>query len=362
MNKSFKESTQIEFVINRSEKMDIQKLLRENIRQLQPYSSARDEFKGEASVYLDANENPYNSPFNRYPDPLQWEVKEHISKIKNIPPENIFLGNGSDEPIDLLYRAFCEPRLDNVVAIEPTYGMYKVSAAINDIEYRKVLLDESFQFSSEKLVSASNLYTKIIWLCSPNNPTGNSLNRNEVISLLNSFDGIVVLDEAYIDFASESSFSEFLSEYPNLVILQTFSKAWGNAAIRLGMAFASTEIIAVLNKIKYPYNINILTQKHAINALKSPDQVKEWVKILLAERTVLINSLKKLPMVIHVYPTDANFVLVKVNNANATYHQLVDRSIIVRNRNSVTLCNDCLRITVGTPEENKILLEEMKKL
>jgi len=342
--------------------MDIQKLLRENIRQLQPYSSARDEFKGEASVYLDANENPYNSPFNRYPDPLQWEVKEHISKIKNIPPENIFLGNGSDEPIDLLYRAFCEPRLDNVVAIEPTYGMYKVSAAINDIEYRKVLLDESFQFSSEKLVSASNLYTKIIWLCSPNNPTGNSLNRNEVISLLNSFDGIVVLDEAYIDFASESSFSEFLSEYPNLVILQTFSKAWGNAAIRLGMAFASTEIIAVLNKIKYPYNINILTQKHAINALKSPDQVKEWVKILLAERTVLINSLKKLPMVIHVYPTDANFVLVKVNNANATYHQLVDRSIIVRNRNSVTLCNDCLRITVGTPEENKILLEEMNKL
>jgi len=342
--------------------MDIQKLLRENIRHLQPYSSARDEFKGEASVYLDANENPYNSPFNRYPDPLQWEVKGHISRIKNVPPENIFLGNGSDEPIDLLYRAFCEPRLDNVVAIEPTYGMYKVSAAINDIEYRKVLLDEDFQFSTEKLLSASNLYTKIIWLCSPNNPTGNSLNRNEVISLLKSFEGIVVLDEAYIDFAPESSFSEFLTQYPNLVILQTFSKAWGNAAIRLGMAFASIEIIAVLNKIKYPYNINILTQKHAINALKSPEQVKEWVKILLAERSVLINSLKKLPMVVHVYPTDANFVLVKVSNANATYHQLVDRSIIVRNRNSVTLCNDCLRITVGTPEENKILLEELKKL
>ena len=342
--------------------MDIQKLLRENIRQLQPYSSARDEFKGEASVYLDANENPYNSPFNRYPDPLQWEVKGHISRIKNVPAENIFLGNGSDEPIDLLYRAFCEPRLDNVVAIEPTYGMYKVSAAINDIEYRKVLLDENFQFSTEKLLSASNLYTKIIWLCSPNNPTGNSLNRNEVISLLKSFEGIVVLDEAYIDFAPESSFSEFLTQYPNLVILQTFSKAWGNAAIRLGMAFASIEIIAVLNKIKYPYNINILTQKHAINALKSPEQVKEWVKILLAERSVLINSLKKLPMVVHVYPTDANFVLVKVSNANATYHQLVDRSIIVRNRNSVTLCNDCLRITVGTPEENKILLEELKKL
>jgi histidinol-phosphate aminotransferase len=342
--------------------MDIQKLLRENIRQLQPYSSARDEFKGEASVYLDANENPYNSPFNRYPDPLQWEVKEHIARIKNVPAENIFLGNGSDEPIDLLYRAFCEPRIDNVVAIEPTYGMYKVSAAINDIEYRKVLLDENFQFSADKLVSASNLYTKIMWLCSPNNPTGNSLNRNEVILLLGSFEGIVVLDEAYIDFASENSFSEFLSQYPNLVILQTFSKAWGNAAIRLGMAFASTQIIAVLNKIKYPYNINILTQKHAIDALKSPDQVKEWVKILLAERTVLINSLKQLPMVEHVYPTDANFVLVRVKNANATYHQLVDRSIIVRNRNSVTLCNDCLRITVGTPNENKTLLDELKKL
>ena len=342
--------------------MDIQKLLRENIRQLQPYSSARDEFKGEASVYLDANENPYNSPFNRYPDPLQWEVKEHIARIKNVPAENIFLGNGSDEPIDLLYRAFCEPRIDNVVAIEPTYGMYKVSAAINDIEYRKVLLDENFQFSADKLVSASNLYTKIMWLCSPNNPTGNSLNRNEVILLLGSFEGIVVLDEAYIDFASENSFSEFLSQYPNLVILQTFSKAWGNAAIRLGMAFASTQIIAVLNKIKYPYNINILTQKHAIDALKSPDQVKEWVKILLAERTVLINSLKQLPMVEHVYPTDANFVLVRVKNANATYHQLVDRSIIVRNRNSVTLCNDCLRITVGTPDENKTLLDELKKL
>jgi histidinol-phosphate aminotransferase len=342
--------------------MDIQKLLRENIRQLQPYSSARDEFKGEASVYLDANENPYNSPFNRYPDPLQWEVKEHIARIKNVPAENIFLGNGSDEPIDLLYRAFCEPRIDNVVAIEPTYGMYKVSAAINDIEYRKVLLDENFQFSADKLVSASNLYTKIMWLCSPNNPTGNSLNRTEVIRLLGSFEGIVVLDEAYIDFASENSFSEFLSQYPNLVILQTFSKAWGNAAIRLGMAFASTQIIAVLNKIKYPYNINILTQKHAIHALKSPDQVKEWVKILLAERTVLINSLKQLPMVEHVYPTDANFVLVRVKNANATYHQLVDRSIIVRNRNSVTLCNDCLRITVGTPDENKTLLDELKKL
>ena len=341
--------------------MNLDKLLRNNIRSLQPYSCARDEFKGEASVYLDANENPYNAPFNRYPDPLQWEVKEQITRVKGVPVENIFLGNGSDEPIDLLFRAFCEPRIDNVVAIEPTYGMYKVSANINDVEYRKVLLDENFQFSADKLLDATNLYTKIIWLCSPNNPTGNSLDRAEIIKLLTSFEGIVVLDEAYIDFASEGSFSEMLSHYPNLVILQTFSKAWGSAAIRLGMAFASTEIIAVLNKIKYPYNINILTQKQALLALKNDAQVKQWVKTLLAERAVLVEALQKLPIVQHIYPTDANFVLVRVDDANALYHYLVDKSIIVRNRNTVSLCLGCVRITVGTPEENRILLEELKK-
>lgn len=341
--------------------MNIEKLLRENIRQLQPYSCARDEFKGEASVYLDANENPYNAPYNRYPDPLQWEVKEEISKVKNVPAENIFLGNGSDEPIDLLFRAFCEPRIDNVVAIEPTYGMYKVSAAINDVEYRKVLLDDNFQFSAEKLLAATNLYSKIIWFCSPNNPTGNSLNREEIVRILNTFEGIVVLDEAYIDFASEKSFSEFLSEHSNLVILQTFSKAWGSAAIRLGMAFASTEIITVLNKIKYPYNINILTQKQALAALKNADQVKTWVKILLVERTELIKSLQKLELVQHIYPTEANFVLIRVPDANSIYHYLVEKSIIVRNRNTVSLCLGCLRITVGTPEENHILLEALKK-
>jgi len=341
--------------------MNLDKLLRNNIRSLQPYSCARDEFKGEASVYLDANENPYNAPFNRYPDPLQWEVKEQITRVKGVPAENIFLGNGSDEPIDLLFRAFCEPRIDNVVAIEPTYGMYKVSANINDVEYRKVLLDENFQFSADKLLDATNLYTKIIWLCSPNNPTGNSLDRAEIIKLLTSFEGIVVLDEAYIDFASEGSFSEMLSHYPNLVILQTFSKAWGSAAIRLGMAFASTEIIAVLNKIKYPYNINILTQKQALLALKNDAQVKQWVKTLLAERAVLVEALQKLPIVQHIYPTDANFVLVRVDDANALYHYLVDKSIIVRNRNTVSLCLGCVRITVGTPEENQILLEELKK-
>jgi len=339
--------------------MDLEKLLRENIRQLQPYSCARDEFKGEASVYLDANENPYNAPFNRYPDPLQWEVKEQISKIKNVPVENIFLGNGSDEPIDLLFRAFCEPRIDNVVAIEPTYGMYKVCAAINDVEYRKVLLDENYQFSADELLSASNLYTKIIWLCSPNNPTGNSLNRDEIVRLLTTFEGIVVLDEAYIDFASQGSFSEFLSGFPNLVILQTFSKAWGSAAIRLGMAFASNEIIAVLNKIKYPYNINILTQKQALKTIREAEQVKNWVDILLTERTALIGELQKLPIVEHIYPTDANFVLVKVSDANAVYQYLVTKSIIVRNRNTVSLCLGCLRITVGTPEENRILIQEL---
>ena len=341
--------------------MNLDKLLRNNIRTLQPYSCARDEFKGEASVYLDANENPYNAPFNRYPDPLQWEVKKQITRVKGVAAENIFLGNGSDEPIDLLFRAFCEPRIDNVVAIEPTYGMYKVSANINDVEYRKVLLDENFQFSADKLLDATNLYTKIIWLCSPNNPTGNSLDRSEIIKLLNAFEGIVVLDEAYIDFASEGSFSEMLSQYPNLVILQTFSKAWGSAAIRLGMAFASTEIIAVLNKIKYPYNINILTQKQALKALNEDIQVKQWVKTLLEERTVLVNELLQLPFVQHIYPTDANFVLVRVADANAIYNYLVDKGIIVRNRNTVSLCLGCVRITVGTPDENKTLLEELRK-
>jgi histidinol-phosphate aminotransferase len=341
--------------------MNLNRLIRKNILDLQPYSCARDEFKGEASVYLDANENPYNSPLNRYPDPLQLKVKEKLSEIKKVPVENIFLGNGSDEPIDLLFRAFCEPKMDNVVAIEPTYGMYKVSAAINDVEYRKVLLDENFQFSADKLLAATNTFTKIIWLCSPNNPTGNSLSRKEIIKLLNGFDGIVVLDEAYIDFTSKDSFSNHLTNFPNLVILQTMSKAWGSAAIRLGMAFASTEIIAVLNKIKYPYNINILTQNQALKALKNETQVKDWVKILLDERTALINNLKELNFVQYIYPSDANFVLVKVDDANAVYQYLVEKSIIVRNRNTVSLCAGCIRITVGTPEENCILMEELSK-
>ena len=340
--------------------MMINELLRENIKNMQPYSCARDEFKGEASVYLDANENPYNGPYNRYPDPLQWKVKEAISKVKNVPVENIFLGNGSDEPIDLLYRAFCEPRRDNVVAIEPTYGMYKVCAAVNDVEYRKVLLNEKFDIEAFKLIDSANLNTKIIWLCSPNNPTGNKLNADEILKVLQWFRGIVVVDEAYIDFSDSQSFSTYIAQYPNLVVLQTMSKAWGNAAIRLGMAFASVEVIEVLNKIKYPYNINILTQEHAKKVLANAAQTTQWVQAILTERTQLINKLKELALVKHIYPTDANFVLVKVDNANIAYNWLVNKGIIVRNRSSVTLCGDCLRITVGTPAETTELIAALK--
>lgn len=342
--------------------MNINDLLRKNIASLQPYSCARDEFKGVASVYLDANENPYNAPYNRYPDPLQWEVKEAIAAIRKVDAEHIFLGNGSDEPIDLLYRAFCEPRIDNVVAIEPTYGMYKVCANINDVEYRKVLLDENFEFTAESMLQATDKQTKLMWICSPNNPTGNSMNPNEILKLLNEFQGIVVLDEAYIDFSQQDSFTKQLSQHPNLVILQTFSKAWGSAAIRLGMAFASLDIVQVLNKIKYPYNINILTQQQALKALQQKKLVEEWVKTLLSERTSLIEKLKKIDLVKHIYPTDANFVLIKVDDANAVYQKLVEKSIIVRNRNTVTLCLGCIRITVGTKEENNILIEHLRKI
>jgi histidinol-phosphate aminotransferase len=339
----------------------INELLRENIKNMQPYSCARDEFKGEASVYLDANENPYNGPYNRYPDPLQLEVKKAISKVKNVPVANIFLGNGSDEPIDLLYRAFCEPRRDNVVAIEPTYGMYKVCAAVNDVEYRKVLLNDSFDIEAFKLIDSANLNTKIIWLCSPNNPTGNSLNADEILKVLQWFRGIVVVDEAYIDFSTKQSFTSYITQYPNLVVLQTLSKAWGNAAIRLGMAFASVEVIDVLNKIKYPYNINILTQEHAKKVLANAPQTAKWVETIIAERKQLIKKLKELDLVKHIYPTDANFVLVKVDNANITYNWLVNKGIIVRNRSAVSLCGNSLRITVGTPAETDELIAALKE-
>ncbi|NDV79122.1 histidinol-phosphate transaminase [Dysgonomonas sp. 511] len=339
--------------------MNLQQLVRKNVWNMKPYSSARDEFKGEASVYLDANENPLNDRYNRYPDPLQWALKGKIAEIKGVAPEYIFLGNGSDEPIDLVIRVFCEPRIDNIVAIDPTYGMYQVCAEVNDVEYRKVLLNENFDLDAQALLDRADEDTKIIFLCSPNNPTGNLLNRTEVVKVLDSFEGIVVIDEAYIDFASEVTWLNELSNYPNLVVLQTFSKAWGLAAVRLGMAFASPEIIKLFNKVKYPYNVNILTQNFVNEELDKAALRKEWVDTLLKGRDYLNAELAKLPFVEKIYPTDANFILAKVDDANGLYKKLADRGVIVRNRNSVSLCAGCLRITVGTDEENKILIDTL---
>ena len=342
-------------------KIDLNKLLRPNIRQLKPYSSARNEFKGEASVFLDANENPFNPPYNRYPDPLQWEVKEKIAQIKGVSPENILLGVGSDEPIDLLFRAFCRPGINNVVAIDPTYGMYKVCADINDVEYRPVVLNEDFDFFPDKLLDACDENTKLIFLCSPNNPTGKALSVTKIVEVLTRFSGIVIVDEAYIDFSSQPSFLKKLNEYPNLVVLQTFSKAWGSAGIRLGMAFASSEIISIFNKIKYPYNINKLTQEHALILLSHQDQVRLWVKELIDERNELARQLAAFSFINKIYPSDANFLLVKTNDAQRLYNYLVTKGIIVRNRSNITLCMGCIRITVGTSEENQILLDALKE-
>ena len=341
----------------------LKELTRPNVWALKPYSSARDEYSGvEASVFLDANENPYNTPNNRYPDPLQRELKALIAPLKGVKEENIFLGNGSDEAIDLVFRAFCRPGVDNVVAIDPTYGMYQVCAEVNDVEYRKMLLDVYYQFKASSLLSAIDENTKAIFVCSPNNPTGNSLCRKEIESLLKRFDGLVIVDEAYIDFSSSESLLKDLDKYPNLIVLQTFSKAWGCAAIRLGMAFASPEIIAVFNKIKYPYNVNRLTQEEAIKVLQHPETIKGWVNTLLEERTRVMEEFVKLPCCVRVFPTDANFFLAKVYEATQIYNYLVSEGIIVRNRTNVALCNDCLRITIGTKEENEALLEALRKV
>ena len=340
----------------------LQELTRPNIWSLAPYSSARNEYSGHAAhVFLDANENPYNNPYNRYPDPLQEEVKEKLSKIKGVPTECIFLGNGSDEAIDLVYRCFCEPQKDNVVAICPTYGMYKVCADINNVEYREVMLDDNFQVSAENLLSACDKNTKAIWICSPNNPTGNNINRSEIIKVIEQFDGLVIVDEAYIDFSREVTISRMLDKYPNLIVLQTLSKAWGSAAIRLGMAFASKEIISMYNKVKYPYNVNLLTQQQAMEALKDPFEVDKWVKLLLQERTRMMQAFKELPICQKVYPTDANFFLAKVNDAQKTYDYLVNKGIIVRNRSRVALCQNCLRITIGNKSENNELLSALRQ-
>ena len=340
----------------------LQQLTRKNIWDLAPYSSARNEYAGrEARVFLDANENPYNQPFNRYPDPLQLELKAALSKVKGVPAENIFLGNGSDEAIDLPYRCFCNPGIDNVVAIEPTYGMYKVCADINDTEYRTVLLDEQYQTTAEKLLAATDEHTKIIWLCTPNNPTGNCLNRDEVIKVIEGFEGLVIVDEAYSDFSTQKPLRTELAKYPNLIVLNTMSKAWGCAAIRLGMAFASEEIITIFNKVKYPYNVNQLTQQQALEALKDPFEVDNWVKILLQERTRMMDAFEMLPICHKVYPTDANFFLAKMTDATKIYNYLVDKGIIVRNRHRVQLCQNCLRITIGTKTENSELIAALRQ-
>lgn len=340
----------------------LQELTRPNIWKLKPYSSARDEYKGAtASVFLDANENPYNLPHNRYPDPLQCDLKKELGRLKKVNPEHIFLGNGSDEAIDLLFRAFCEPGQDNVVAIDPTYGMYQVCADVNNVEYRKVLLDKHFQFSADKLLAAADEHTKLIFLCSPNNPTGNDLLRVEIEKTLQGFEGLVVLDEAYNDFSEAPSFLARLEEFPNLVVLQTFSKAWGCAAIRLGMAFASEGIIGILNKIKYPYNVNDLTQKQGMQMLHKYYEIDRWVKMLKEEREHLKEDFAGLPCVLEVFPSDANFFLARVTDAVKIYNYLVGEGIIVRNRHNVSLCCNCLRVTVGTSLENDKLVEVLRR-
>ena len=341
--------------------VDINNLLRENIKKLTPYSSARDEYSGDAKVFLDANENSLGSPlpkwYNRYPDPYQHQLKDAISAIKGITTEHIFLGNGSDECIDLLFRCFCNPGKDNVIICPPTYGMYEVSANINDVEVRKAPLLDNFQLNLINLQNLVDDNTKIIWICSPNNPTGNSLDRNDIETILNNFKGIVVIDEAYINFAQQKTFLQELAEYPQMVVMQTFSKAWGLAALRLGMAFASSAIIEVMNKVKPPYNINQATQEFALQALEEIDQVNEMIKSLVDMRMALAEVFEQIPIVEKVYPSDANFILVKIKEARAVYLYLLTKGIVVRDRSNVKLCDDCLRITVGSEKENTALVD-----
>jgi histidinol-phosphate aminotransferase len=337
----------------------VKKLVRKNILELTPYSSAREEYSGEEGIFLDANENPYESGINRYPDPLQLKLKVRLSQLKQVNYENIFLGNGSDEPIDLLIRAFCEPGIDNIISIRPTYGMYKVCAEINCVEFREVMLTKNFQIDKNEILHKTDEHSKILFLCSPNNPTSNSLYKEDILYLLDNFTGVVVLDEAYIDFSRERSFLSHLNNYPNLIVLHTLSKAWGMAGIRLGMAFASRAIIMVLNRIKYPYNINSLTQKYAIDRLGKVDEKNNWVKMILEQREVLRNKLLDIKLVEKILPSDANFLMVKFNEPKPILKHLLDRKIIVRDRSYVPLCEGCLRITIGTAEENEALLRAL---
>ena len=340
--------------------MDIRELLRENIRTLAPYSTARDEYQGELGIYLDANENPYDNNYNRYPDPHQKNLKRRLAEIKGVPVEKIFIGNGSDEPIDLVFRLFCEPRRHNAVSIAPTYGMYKVAAAINDVQMREVQLEPGFTLDAEKLLAAADENTRLLFLCSPNNPSGNCFPKKEIEKVIRRFNGIVILDEAYIDFAGQPGFLSELDEYPNLVILQTLSKAWGMAGLRLGLAFAQPLIVDTLSRVKYPYNINVVTQKIVLEQLrKSPDaQIAE----IVSERGRVLEGLAKNPVIRKIHPTDANFVLVEVDEPRTIYDRLIGAGIIVRDRSRINGCDGCLRITIGTPKENDRLLETLKKL
>jgi histidinol-phosphate aminotransferase len=343
---------------------NLAKLIRPNIQELKPYSSARDEFSGDAKVFLDANENSLGSPlhkwYNRYPDPHQVAIKQKLSAIKGIAPEHIFLGNGSDECIDLLYRSFCNPGKDNVIICPPTYGMYEVSANVNDVALRKVPLLRNYQLNLLDIEAAIDENTKLIWICSPNNPTGNSLHRIDIETILTNFKGIVVVDEAYINFSKQKSFVQELVEYPNLVVLQTFSKAWGLAGLRLGMAFASTEIIAVLNKVKPPYNINQSTQELVLKALDDLGQVNDMIRLLVDMREALAEVFRSMPTVAEVYPSDANFLLVKIDNARKVYEFLLSKGIVLRDRSNVQLCDNCLRITVGSEQDNTMLIDAMQ--
>lgn len=341
--------------------MQLKQLVRPNIWGLTPYSSARSEFKGEASVWLDANENPNNAPYNRYPDPLQLQLKARLAQLKGVPAANIFLGNGSDECIDLAYRIFCRPGIDNAVAISPSYGMYEVCADINGVDYRPVPLTDDFALQPDLLLAACDANTRLMWLCSPNNPTGNAFSPDQLEWLCRRFDGIVVVDEAYIDFSTRGTMLTRLSKLPRLIVLQTFSKAWGSAGVRLGIAVASEDIIALYNKVKYPYNVNVLTQRYAMQLLDDHTRIQAWVEALLEQRQRLVAELQALPLVRHIYPSDANFVLVRVADADATYNHLRSRGIIVRNRNRVSKCLGCLRITVGTADENTTLINALQQ-
>jgi histidinol-phosphate aminotransferase len=345
--------------------MNLQNLVRENIRRLTPYSSARKEFAGRAEIFLDANENSFGSPlataYNRYPDPLQLEIKEKIAKRQNVRTSEIFIGNGSDEAIDLLFRIFCEPRKDNALICPPTYGMYEVSAGINDVPVKRARLTEDFGLDFRAIENAADKNTKLLFICSPNNPTGNAFERAEILKLAENFGGIVVVDEAYIHFSSRKSLLDEISNLPNLVVLQTFSKAWGLAGLRVGLAFANEEIIALFNKVKPPYNVSQIAQEAVLEALEKQAAMEKTVSAIISERERLVKSLERFSFVKKIHPTDANFVLVKVADAERIYKHLLDEKIVVRNRSTVELCAGCLRITIGTPQENESLLNALRK-